>query len=108
MDTAVDDSQTRASSPAPPEEPPVDAETPPESPVLEPADGPQHEEPPSNPPPPGLELEHAFWADIEEDRSTPDEAELREIESSPDGEHSALECMPGEIPRRVEPLEGCR
>ncbi|KAL2004605.1 hypothetical protein VTN00DRAFT_3341 [Thermoascus crustaceus] len=98
MDTSVDDTQTRSTSTVPaPEEPPSDAdppETPPESPVIEPADESQGDEPPvdpSIPPPPPVELEHAFWADIEEDLSTPDEAELKEIESAPDGDYSAYE-----------------
>jgi hypothetical protein len=37
------------------------------------------------------EEEPAYWADIEEDTSVPDEAELKEIESA-DGDYSALEC----------------
>ncbi|PGH03595.1 hypothetical protein AJ79_07324 [Helicocarpus griseus UAMH5409] len=36
------------------------------------------------------EEEHAYWADIEEDTSAPDEAELKEIESE-NGGHSALD-----------------
>ena len=35
--------------------------------------------------------EHAYWADIEEDTSTPDEAELKEIEAA-QGDYSAKEC----------------
>lgn len=101
MDTSVDDTQSRSTSTVPreAEEPPSDAdppEAPPESPVIEPAD----DEPPVNPsipPPPPMDVEHAFWADIEEDRSTPDEAELKEIESAPDGDYSAYECMPGNL-----------
>ncbi|KAL2846649.1 hypothetical protein BJY01DRAFT_173675 [Aspergillus pseudoustus] len=37
------------------------------------------------------ELEHAYWADEEEDTSVPDEAELKEIESQAEGDYSALE-----------------
>ncbi|KAI9042090.1 putative MATH and UCH domain protein [Aspergillus affinis] len=37
--------------------------------------------PPARPPPPE---EHAYWAEIEEDTSLPDEAEMKEIESSAD------------------------
>lgn len=47
---------------------------------------------PPPPPPPVEEVEPATWADIEEDRSSPDEAELKEIESA-DGDYSAYECM---------------
>ncbi|KAK2813916.1 hypothetical protein FQN50_000317 [Emmonsiellopsis sp. PD_5] len=35
--------------------------------------------------------EHAYWAEYEEDTSSPDEAELKEIESSSDGDYSALD-----------------
>lgn len=42
--------------------------------------------------PPQPELEHAYWADIEEDLSVPDEAEMKEIESAADGDYSAYEC----------------
>ena len=41
---------------------------------------------------PQPELEHAYWADIEEDLSVPDEAEMKEIESAADGDYSAYEC----------------
>ncbi|KAE8155215.1 hypothetical protein BDV25DRAFT_38461 [Aspergillus avenaceus] len=44
---------------------------------------------PPRPPPP--ELERAYWAEIEEDTSVPDEAEMREIESAADGDYSAHE-----------------
>lgn len=37
---------------------------------------------------------HAFWAEFEDDLSTPSEAELREIESAQDGDYSARECEP--------------
>jgi hypothetical protein len=39
-------------------------------------------------------MEPATWADIEEDLSSPDEAELKEIEST-DGDYSAYECKAG-------------
>jgi hypothetical protein len=46
-----------------------------------------------------VEIEPATWADIEEDVSSPDEAELKEIEST-DGDYSAYECKAGrESPR---------
>ncbi|OJD28110.1 hypothetical protein ACJ73_00480 [Blastomyces percursus] len=38
---------------------------------------------------PSSEEEHAYWADIEQDTSSPDEEEIKEIESSDD--HSALD-----------------
>ncbi|RAL11180.1 putative MATH and UCH domain protein [Aspergillus homomorphus CBS 101889] len=37
------------------------------------------------------ELEHAYWAEFEEDSSVPDEAEMKEIESAADGDYSAYE-----------------
>ncbi|PYH88198.1 MATH and UCH domain protein [Aspergillus ellipticus CBS 707.79] len=37
------------------------------------------------------ELEHAYWADIEEDLTIPDETEMKEIESAADGDYSAYE-----------------
>ncbi|KAL2810119.1 hypothetical protein BJX63DRAFT_325570 [Aspergillus granulosus] len=40
---------------------------------------------------PEPELEHAYWADEEEDTSVPDEAEMKEIESQAEGDYSALE-----------------
>ena len=45
---------------------------------------------PPRPPPP--EVEHAYWAEMEEDTSVPDEAEMKEIESAADGDYSAYEC----------------
>ncbi|KAK2749579.1 hypothetical protein FQN55_003279 [Onygenales sp. PD_40] len=47
---------------------------------------PAEEEEPDKP-----EVEHAYWAEYEEDTSSPDEAELKEIESSSDGDYSALD-----------------
>ncbi|KAB8264630.1 hypothetical protein BDV32DRAFT_117318 [Aspergillus pseudonomiae] len=44
---------------------------------------------PPRPPPP--EVEHAYWAEMEEDTSVPDEAEMKEIESAADGDYSAYE-----------------
>ncbi|PYH48519.1 putative MATH and UCH domain protein [Aspergillus saccharolyticus JOP 1030-1] len=49
---------------------------------------------PSEPPagqPAQPELEHAYWAEMEEDSSVPDEAETKEIESAADGDYSAYE-----------------
>ncbi|PWY92261.1 MATH and UCH domain protein [Aspergillus heteromorphus CBS 117.55] len=37
------------------------------------------------------ELEHAYWAEIEEDLTVPDEGEMKEIESAADGDYSAYE-----------------
>lgn len=42
----------------------------------------------ASPPP-----EHAYWAEIEEDLSVPDEAEIEEIESKEDSGTSATKCM---------------
>ena len=36
--------------------------------------------------------EHAYWAEIEEDLSVPDEAEMKEIESKADNDTSAIKC----------------
>ncbi|KAL3458930.1 hypothetical protein BJX64DRAFT_209411 [Aspergillus heterothallicus] len=49
-------------------------------------DSPSTENPEQEP-----ELEHAYWADEEEDTSVPDEAEMKEIESQAEGDYSALE-----------------
>ncbi|EAW14944.1 putative MATH and UCH domain protein [Aspergillus clavatus NRRL 1] len=46
---------------------------------------------PTPPQPPHPELEHAYWAEIEEDTSVPDEEEMKEIESTADGDYSAYE-----------------
>lgn len=43
--------------------------------------------PDARPPP-----EHAYWAEIEEDLSVPDEAEMKEIESKADSDTSATKC----------------
>lgn len=40
---------------------------------------------------------HAFWAEFEDDSSTPSEAELREIESAQGGDYSACECEPSVV-----------
>lgn len=37
---------------------------------------------------------HAFWAEFEDDLSTPSEAELKEIESAEDGDYSACQRKP--------------
>lgn len=50
---------------------------------------------PPRPPPP--EAEHAYWAEMEEDTSVPDEAEMKEIESAADGDYSAYECKSRQI-----------
>jgi hypothetical protein len=55
------------------------------------SDSPAEESTPAAPPAPAEEVEHAYWAEIEEDDSTPEEAELKEIESA-DGDYSAFEC----------------
>ncbi|KAE8383794.1 hypothetical protein BDV26DRAFT_250803 [Aspergillus bertholletiae] len=44
---------------------------------------------PPRPPPP--EVEHAYWAEMEEDTSVPDEAEMKAIESAAEGDYSAYE-----------------
>lgn len=46
------------------------------------------------PPPtaqPGQEIEHAYWADIEEDRTTPSQEELKEINGA-EADYSACDC----------------
>jgi hypothetical protein len=99
MDSSEDPSQTQTpdvavAADAPAGEP---AEDQPQTPRN---DGTLTETPPPPPPPPAEEQEPATWADIEEDLSTPDEAELKEIESA-DGDYSAYECE-----LRVLPLHG--
>lgn len=63
------------------------AQSPPEqqTPVTNPA---VVDQPTDARPPP----EHAFWAEIEEDLSVPDEAEMKEIESKADSDTSATNC----------------
>ncbi|KAJ9232793.1 hypothetical protein DTO169E5_7353 [Paecilomyces variotii] len=81
MDTSADDSQTQTT------------ESPERSSAAEPdAHQTLPEEPtPAAPQPPAEEeVEHAYWAEIEEDHSAPDEAELKDIESA-DGDYSAFE-----------------
>ncbi|KAI9924316.1 hypothetical protein ASPWEDRAFT_115266 [Aspergillus wentii DTO 134E9] len=60
-----------------------------------PQDSPNEGETPSteseSAPPAPSELEEAYWAEIEEDKSVPDEAELKDIESAADGDYSAYE-----------------
>lgn len=41
---------------------------------------------------PSPALEHAYWAEFEEDPSVPDEAEMRDIESKVDCDTSATKC----------------
>lgn len=46
------------------------------------------------PPPtvaPNEEIEHAYWAEFEEDTTTPDEEELKEIDGA-DADYSACDC----------------
>lgn len=46
------------------------------------------------PPPtaqPGEEIEHAYWADIEEDTTTPGQDELKEIDGA-EADYSACDC----------------
>lgn len=38
------------------------------------------------------ELEHAYWAEYEEDTSEPNESEMKEIEAEPDKDCSAHDC----------------
>lgn len=92
MDTSEDSPQTQIPDVAPTAETPA-AGTPENPPETSRGDETPAETPPP-PPPPVQEEEPAPWADIEEDLSTPDEAELREIEAS-DGDYSAYECETG-------------
>ena len=83
--------------------------SPPSNPV--PADNPPAQEPPAQEPlpesrpqsphPPSPELEHAYWAEFEEDTSVPDGTEMKEIEAAVDApNYSASRCMslPGPMP----------
>jgi hypothetical protein len=70
------------------------------TPILSPVDAVESSEPvpptqpraPTPPPTvePGEEIEHAYWAEFEEDTTTPDEEELREIDGA-DADYSACD-----------------
>lgn len=80
------------SNPVPADNPPVQ-----DPPVQEPLP----ESRPQSPHPPSPELEHAYWAEFEEDTSVPDEAEMKEIEAAVDApNYSASRCTfpPGPTP----------
>lgn len=77
--------QTEAPVAEAPEPNPAATEETTQAPETEPT-----EQPETAPAPP--EEEPATWAGVEEDTSSPDEEELKNIESS-DGDYSALECM---------------
>jgi hypothetical protein len=58
------------------------------------------------PPPtaqPAEEIEHAYWADIEEDTTTPGEEELKEIDGA-EADYSACDCRFSPCPPRVANL----
>lgn len=58
-----------------------------------PAQEPLPESRPQSPHPPSPELEHAYWAEFEEDTSVPDEEEMKEIEAAVDApDYSASRC----------------
>ena len=93
-DTAMDTSPDGPDSGPPPpatESTPDAAATPEASASAEDPFSPARSEDTPPPPPPPADPENASWADIEEDRSTPDEAELKEIESM-GADYSALDC----------------
>ncbi|GAD99928.1 conserved hypothetical protein [Paecilomyces variotii No. 5] len=82
MDTSADESQTQTTeSPDRSTEPSAESDVPQTL---------TDEATPPEPPAPAEEVEHAYWAEIEEDHSAPDEAELKDIESA-DGDYSAFE-----------------
>ncbi|KAF9889293.1 hypothetical protein FE257_007401 [Aspergillus nanangensis] len=72
------------------EDMPIDSSQPAvqESHAEPPQESPSESQPPQCQPP---DLEHAFWAEFEEDPSLPDESEMKEIESAADGDYSAYE-----------------
>lgn len=95
IDTPAGDSSESSTDPSNnrPDPPPQDQE---QSAPSQYASSEEHEPPvlsdtsaPPRPPPP--EVEHAYWAEMEEDTSVPDEAEMKEIESAADGDYSAYE-----------------
>lgn len=64
----------------PSESPPV------EEPV--PEDSSRSSEPSTQPP----AIEHAYWAEFEEDTSVPSESEIKDIEAAADEDHCSLDC----------------
>lgn len=95
--TAVDAPQTEVLPESTPQELPSDTTTSQETSTESQSE--ESTSPPPPPPPPQVEQttpteaaeEPADWADIEEDLSAPDEAELKEIEAA-EGDYSAHEC----------------
>lgn len=83
-------------SPNSPSNPPDTNSTPIQSSVdvFEPSDSAPSTQPRVPTPPltvePGEEIEHAYWAELEEDTTTPDEAELKEIDGA-DADYSACD-----------------
>lgn len=53
---------------------------------------PENPSPSSEPPAETPEVEHAYWAEIEEDTSEPNESEMKEIEAAADKDYSAYDC----------------
>lgn len=95
--TTVAIETTTEDSPEPPSDMPSQPSTEPRSEEL--PDAPQGETQTIEDADPALagqsappELEHAYWAEIEEDSTVPDETEMKEIESAADGDYSAYEC----------------
>ncbi|RAK73787.1 putative MATH and UCH domain protein [Aspergillus fijiensis CBS 313.89] len=94
--TTVAIETTTEDSPEPPSDMPSQPSTEPRSEEL--PDAPQGETQTIEDADPALagqsappELEHAYWAEIEEDSTVPDETEMKEIESAADGDYSAYE-----------------
>lgn len=77
--------------------PPIDESATPQTPAppIEQPDSTLESHPRAPTPPPTTqseeEVEHAYWADIEEDTSTPGEEELKEIEGA-EADYSACDC----------------
>lgn len=69
--------------------PPSSQVSPEQTAPVEEASPESHLESPRPPTPPSMPREHAYWADIEEDLSVPDEAEIKEIEAKADKDYSA-------------------
>lgn len=81
-----DSSPTSNPNPTAQEQQPLPESLPVEEPARE--DPSQSSEPSTQPP----ALEHAYWAELEEDTSVPNESEMKDIEAAADTDRSSLEC----------------
>lgn len=95
-DTGVDNDRTSANPPSTTQEPIVVSSQPPQAPVPS-VEQPEAMSPAQTRAPTSPlavvseeEIEHAYWAELEEDTSTPDEEEMKEIDGA-DADYSACD-----------------